>query len=151
MPEFEETILIDAAPEIVWAVLADIGNIALWNPGVVRSEQTTPGEVSKGSCRYCNLGGKNYLNERLIVFEPPKIMTIRVTETNLPFAHVDIRFFLIPSEGKTLVKVSPQYQLKYGFLGRLLDLIVVRSQYQKGMKGLLSGLKEYVENKKAPS
>jgi hypothetical protein len=135
---------------MVWTVLADIGNIAVWNPGVVQSEQTTPGEVNVGSCRRCELGGKNYLNERIIAFEATKAMTIRVTETNLPFAQADIRFFLAPKEGKTLVTVSPRYQLKYGALGRILDWVMVRRQYRNGMKGLLKGLKQHIEISHAP-
>lgn len=150
MTEFEETILIEAPLDMVWSVLADIGNIAVWNPGVVHSEQTTSGEVNVGSCRRCELGGKNYLNETIITFEPKRTMTIRVTDTNLPFDTADIRFFLEQKERQTLVTVSPNYKLKYGFLGRILDSLVVRKQYRKGMKGLLSGLKEHVENKKAP-
>ena len=146
MTEFVESILIEAPPEKVWLVLADIGNIADWNPGVVQSKKTTPGEVKVGSCRRCNLGGKNYLNERVISFEPTRTMTIRVTETNLPFAHADIRFALVTQEEGTLVTVSPQYQLKYGALGRILDWFMVRRQYRKGMRGLLHGLKKYVEN-----
>ena len=146
MTEFKETVLIEAPPERVWAVLADIGNIAEWNPGVVHSEQTSSGEVDVGACRRCHLGGKNYLKEKIIVFEPPKAMTICVTETNLPIAQADIRFFLVPQQGGTRVTVSPIYQLKYGALGRFLDWAMVRRQYQKGMQGLLSGLKQHVEN-----
>lgn len=135
---------------MVWSVLADIGHIALWNPGVVHSEKTSPGEVNVGSGRHCDLGGKNYLDEKIIAFEPIKTMTIRVTETNLPFANADIRFFLKPQGAGTLVTVSPRYQLKYGALGRILDWAMVRRQYQKGMRGLLMGLKKHVENTETP-
>ena len=42
----------------------------------------------------------------------------------------DIRFFLSPQVGGPLVTVSPKYQLKYGFLGRFLDGVMVRRQYR---------------------
>ncbi len=145
MGEFEEQATISAPPEKVWDVLADIGNIHLWNPGVVDSQQTTPGEVSVGARRRCDLGGKNYLDEEVVKFERPHSLTIRITNTNLPFQTADIRFSLEPQGDETVVKVSPEYRLKFGWLGRILDWVMVRSQYSKGMRGLLRGLKDYVE------
>ena len=149
MGEFEEQVMVSAPPEKVWDALADIGNIYLWNPGVVHSEQTTPGEVGVGACRHCNLGGRNYLDEEVVEFERPHKLTIRITDTNLPFQTADIRFSVEPQGDKTIVKVSPKYQLKFGWLGRVLDLVMVRSQYRKGMRGLLGGLKDYVEQRDA--
>ena len=147
MAEFAETITIDASPEKVWKTLADIGNIYIWNPGVEHSKQTTSGEVGIGSCRRCELGGRNYLIEEVIAFEPASKMTIRITDSNLPFKSAVIRFLLQPQEGQTVVKVSPNYHLKFGWLGRLFDVVIVRAQYRKGMRRLLLGLKEHVENR----
>ncbi|MCH6585043.1 MAG: SRPBCC family protein [Proteobacteria bacterium] len=145
MGEFEEQIIVSASPDKVWDVLADIRNIYLWNPGVVRSRLTTHGEVRVGARRLCNLGGKNYLDEEVIEFEKPHRLTMRINDTNLPFKAAEIRFTVEPQGGKTLVRVSPKYQLKFGLLGSILDTIMVRSQYRKGMQELLRGLRNYVE------
>ncbi len=149
MSEFQENISISALPKEVWAVLADIGSIADWNPGVKHSEQTSTGEVGVGATRLCELGGKNYLDEKVIAFEPYHQITIRITDTNLPFESADIRFSLEPNGDQTVVTVSPDYQLKYGWVGRLLDKVIVGKQYRKGMQALLKGLKEYVETRTA--
>lgn len=145
MGTFKEVILIEAPIESVWDTLADIGTIHRWNPGVVHSEQTTPGAVAVGARRHCDLGGTNFLHEEVVGFEPQHALTIRITDTNLPFKTADIRFRLEIKGKVTLVEVSPLYQLNYGLVGRLLDLAMVRHQYQKGMQGLLQGLKAYVE------
>ncbi len=147
MSEFTESITISASPEQVWAVLADIGSISVWNPGVEHSEQTNTGDVEVGATRRCELGGKNYLDEEVVVFEPHRRITIRITDTNLPFDSADIRFSLEPHGGETIVTVSPDYQLKFGLVGRILDKLMVRAQYRKGMRGLLQGLKTHVETK----
>ncbi len=47
----------------------------------------------------------------------------------------------------TIATVSPDYQLKLGLVGRILDKLMVRAQYRKGMRGLLQGLKTHVETK----
>ncbi len=146
MGEFAESIVISAPIEQVWGSLADIGSIYLWNPGVKASHQTTNGEVGVGSCRHCNLGGKNFLDEEVVTFDPPRQITFRITNSNMPFQSADIRFTLKQKKTEeTSVTVSPIYQLKYGPIGKLLDAVMVRNQYQKGMGELLQGLKNHVE------
>lgn len=145
MSVFKETILIDAPIDSVWSTLADIGSIAVWNPGVKHSIQTSPGEVEKGSTRHCDLGGRNYLDEEVITFQPPHKLTISITKTNMPFRKAHIRFVLEEQHAQTKVIVSPLYELKYGLLGDFMDRLFVQKKYTKGMNGLLEGLKEHVE------
>ncbi len=45
----------------------------------------------------------------------------------------------------TIVTVAPDYKLKYGLLGWLMNQIVVRQKFQKGMEDLLTGLKYHIE------
>lgn len=146
MSEFKESISITTNPKKVWEALSDIGNIYLWNPGVVHSELTSTGNIDIGASRYCDLGNNNYLDEELVEFQKPTKLTFRIANTNLPFKTADIRFS-IEQQGNnnTVVTVSPKYRLKFGWIGLFLDSIMVRQQYRKGMRGLLSGLKDYVE------
>ena len=148
MSSFTTEINIDAAADEVWEALADIGNIYAWNPGVAASHLTTDEATGIGAARYCDLGGKNYLDEQVVEWEDGERLTMRVTGTNLPFKTADIRFRLRPDpeSGGTTVAVSPEYELKYGPIGALMDALVVRKTYLKGMQALLQGLKEYVEN-----
>ncbi len=44
-------------------------------------------------------------------------LTLRITETNMPFKRADIRFTLDERGESTVVTVSPEYKLKFGFLG----------------------------------
>jgi uncharacterized protein YndB with AHSA1/START domain len=136
---------ISSSPEKVWNALADIGKIYKWNPGVVHSEQTTPGDVGVGARRYCNLGGGNYLDEEVVEFDKPHKLTIQIIDTNLPFRMAYVRFRIETSGNQTTVVVSPKYQLKFGLLGLLLDTVIVKSRYRKGMRDLLHGFKKYVE------
>ncbi len=150
MTTFSEQINIQADKSRVWDALADIGSIHRWNPGVVDSRITTEGDVGLGSERRCDLVGKNYLNEQVIEWTHGKILTMRIIETNLPFKTADIRFSLEQRSTQTLVTVSPTYVLKFGLLGRLMDVVFVHSQYRKGMANLLKGLKQYVEQGVGP-
>ncbi len=129
----------------VWRVLADIGAIHAWNPGVVRSHTTTAQLGGIGAERHCDLGGGNYLKEAVVTWEPERRLTMRIAATNLPFDAADIRFTLEARGDQTDVSVAPDYTLKFGPIGRLLDRYFVRARYQKGMRALLVGLKRHVE------
>lgn len=144
MHDFTVKEKINAPVQEVWKALADIGNIYQWNPGVKESHTTNDNEGLGGS-RHCDLGGKNYLEEDVVKWEENKYLTMRITETNLPFKSADINFSLNANGDGTLVSVNPVYELKFGPLGRFMNFIYVRGFYEKGMNSLLSGLKNQVE------
>ncbi|MEM9775988.1 MAG: SRPBCC family protein [Chloroflexota bacterium] len=146
MNSFKTDIKINAQIDTVWATLADIGTISKWNPGVIESHATTDGPVNLGSTRHCNLGSNNFLDEKVVVWKPNEQLTMRIIDTNMPFQQADIHFFLNETEGFTTVTVSPEYKLKYGFVGKMLDKLFVARTYEKGMGNLLAGLKAHIES-----
>lgn len=145
MSTFTETITIDAPLPVVWETLADIGSIHQWNPGVKDSYLLTEAPSGLGAKRHCDLGGRNYLKESVAAFSEHEQLTMRIDESNLPFARADIRFDLEDAGGSTVVRVSPDYELRYGPVGKLMDRLAVRRMYRKGMAGLLRGLKRHAE------
>ncbi len=149
MASFVTSTVIEAPHEQVWAALADIGSIHVWNPGVEDSHTTSTADSGLGATRHCDLGGKNYLHEEVVEFDQGRRLTMRITDTNMPFDHADIRFRLRPDGDATHVSVSPVYRLKFGPIGALMDRLFVRRTYTKGMKALLRGLKRHVEAESA--
>lgn len=142
---FTTDIVIAAPPAAVWSALARIGDIYQWNPGVRASRLTSERGEGLGACRHCDLGGGNYLDEEVVVWEPGARLTMRVTGTNLPFQRADIHFTLESVTSGTRVTVSPDYALKYGLVGKVLDRLFARARYRRGMETLLRGLKSHVE------
>ncbi len=145
MSSFTETITIDAPIDRVWATLADIGSIHEWNPGVHDSYTLSEAASGLGARRHCDLGGRNYLKESVASMTEHEHLTMRIDESNLPFARADIRFDLDTDGPRTTVSVTPDYTLKFGPLGAFMDVAMVRRRYRKGMASLLRGLKRYVE------
>jgi len=143
---FTTEIEIDAPVDEVWRVLADVGEIHQWNPGVIHSHAMSEAESGLGATRYCDLGGDNFLKEEVVRYQPQRQLTMRVIDTNMPFEAADIHFTLQDKSSQTVVAVSPEYAIKYGPLGAILDRLYVRRSYKEGMRNLLQGLKEYVEN-----
>lgn len=143
---FERQIVISSPMEMVWSVLLDYGNIDKWNPGVEQSSMLTEGGVKVGALRRCDIG-QNYLKEKIVDMKDQQKLSIEVTETDLPFQKAIIHFELNAPDGQTTeVTVRPEYSLKYGWLGEIFDALFVNKQYNKGMRRLLEGLKQYAEN-----
>ncbi len=140
---FSVSTIINASASEVWHLLADVGNIAQWHPGVKASHLISDKE-GLGASRHCDLGGKNYLDEKVITWKPEQQLTMRITKTNLPMT-ADIHFHLTPTARGTHVEVRPVYQVNHGLLGLLLDTFYVRKNYKKGMRALLAGLKQHGE------
>lgn len=145
MATFTVDTRIDAPVDAVWRVLADIGSIASWNPGVVESRVTSDAAEGVGSSRRCELGGRNYLDEDVVEWRPNEAITFRIVASNMPFASADVAFALRSDGGATAVSVSPEYTLKFGPIGRLMDAVMVRRMYRNGMVEMLAGLKDRVE------
>jgi len=151
MATFTKTTVINAPKPAVWATLADIGSISVWNPGVKASHETSDAASGLGSTRHCDLGGRNYLDEEVVEFDEGTVITMRIVGSNMPFAEADIRFTLEEQQSGTEVSVTPDYRLKYGPVGVAMDKLMVQRTYEKGMSGLLRGLKRHVESEFAAS
>ncbi|MDJ0955170.1 MAG: SRPBCC family protein [Acidimicrobiia bacterium] len=145
MSTFTTSIVINAPSDEVWATLADIPSIHEWNPGVEASHGTSEETTGLGATRHCDLGGRNFLDEEVVKYETGRRLTMRIVDSNMPFRSADIHFRLEPEGNATTVSVSPDYRLKYGPVGAVMDRLMVRNMYEKGMNGLLRGLKEHVE------
>ncbi len=146
MAHFSTQIRINAPTHKVWEVLADIGGIYKWNPGVAHSYSTSESSHGLLATRRCELlKGDKYLDEQILEWHDGESFKVNIYETNLPL-HRNVVEFSIEADGSgTIVTVAPDYALKYGLLGRLMNQIMVRRKFKKGMEDLLTGLKYHIE------
>ena len=70
---------------------------------------------------------------------------VNIYETNLPLHRNVVEFSIEADSSGTMVTVAPDYTLKYGLIGRLLNQIVVGRKFKTGMEDLLDGLKYHIE------
>ena len=150
MATFSKQIKINAPKNRVWEILSDLGGIYKWNPGVSNSYLTSDDSDGEGGSRHCDLqngkgGNIGYLEERSFDWREGEGFTIDVYESNLPLKRNHVRFDLEPDGDGTIVRVTPDYKLKFGPLGMLADVLGARRQFKKGMEGLLEGLRYHIE------
>ena len=67
-----------------------------------------------------------------------------------PYEFIRGTISLTSSVEGTLAEFQLEYRLRYGWIGRLLDRLIVKSQFQKGAELYVQGLKEYVESDRLP-
>ena len=146
MAHFSTQIRINATKGEVWAVLADFGGIYRWNPGVRHSFTTSESSHGLLATRHCELlNGDDYLDENILEWRDGESFKVNVYETNLPLYRNVVEFSIEADGSDTIVTVAPDYALKYGLLGRLMDRIAVGRKFKKGMSDLLAGLKHHIE------
>ena len=149
MGRFSIQVRIDAPKEKVWEVLADLGGIYKWNPGVSHSHSTSESSGGEGATRHCDLHNpKGYLEERAFHWRDGEGFKIDVYESNFPIRRNIVEFSVEADGSGTIVKVALDYALKFGLLGSLMDRLLLRRRFKKGMTDLLAGLKYHVETDK---
>ena len=136
---------IDAPADKVWSVLADLGSIYKWNPGVAKSHTTSELTQGEGATRHCDLDDRNYLEERAFDWREGESFKIDVFESSMPLESNIVTFQVAPDADRTNVTVTVDYKLKYGIIGALMDVIFAKRMLQNGFDDMMAGLKYHVE------
>ena len=151
MTVLENAIRIDTTPEKVWSVLTSLDALAKYDPGVSKVEIVSEAKVGPGAARRCDLAPGGWFKERVTDWRPSEALSFELFECSLPVRALRHSYTLVPDGGGTLVSQRMEYRLKFGPLGRLLDAMIVRRQWQAGIHGFFAGLKRYVESGGPPA
>ena len=140
-------IKIDAPPQEVWDILADFGGIYKYNPSVSQSYSTSPANSGLGATRHCDLRPTGTVEERIIAWNEGHDYKVDIFEGKgvPPFRSSIAHLVVEPDRRGTKASMRLDYSLKYGVLGKLMDKLVVKSQFSKAIPGILAGLKHYSE------
>ncbi len=140
---------IEATQNEVWEVLKFPGKVREFHPLIKNSFMTTPNQNGIGAKRHCDLLPMGAMDEVITEWEEGKSITIEVTGGKmLPPHHFMKGRFVLESRGQyTLVTFSFSYKLKFGPLGKIMDVLFIRSQFKKAPPQYVEGLKAYVEER----
>lgn len=122
--------------------------MSLAAPTAHRTPDRTSGRLrgpALGAQRKRELRPKGWFVEQIVTWEPDSALAFQLQTCSLPVASLRHDYTLTEGAGMTCVEQVMTYQLKYGGLGRTLDALVMRRQWDSGIKSFLAGLKENVE------
>lgn len=145
MTVLENSIRIEAPPEKVWAALASLETLGRYDPGVVKAEIVSDVKEGPGAARRCHLTPRGWFIEKVSEWRPHEALAFDLTECSLPVRSLRHSYILVPDGSGTVVRQRMQYRLKFGAIGRLLDAVVVRRQWNAGIRAFFGGLKRFVE------
>jgi ligand-binding SRPBCC domain-containing protein len=148
MTVLENSVRIDAPPDKVWSVLASLDALERYDPGVVKSEIVTSSQEGPGAARRCDLKPGGWFKERVAEWTPHESLSFELFECTLPVRRLKHSYTLTRDGSGTTVHQRMEYELKFGPIGKLMDLMMVRKKWDAGIKGFFAGLKRYVETGK---
>lgn len=147
MASLETSIIVNAPLSQVWASWDDFGNIYIYNPNLNGSHLINNSAASgMGAERRCDLSdGKNHILERVIAYEPEKMMKVDIYEGTVPLkrAFATLTFSAL-GPNRTQVGFAFEFTPKMGVLGRLM-VPMIKRQFRGALDGLLAANKAFVE------
>lgn len=150
MTRFAFETVIDAPPHRVWEILADFGGVYRYNPSVSRSYLTAGPAGGPGSERHCDLtfAGAS-VDERIVEWRDGDGYALEIVDganmppfRGAPRAELAIR---PDGEGRTHVRGTLTYRLRFGPMGALMDRLMVRRRLGPAFGGAVAGLRHHAE------
>lgn len=148
MIHHERLLELDAGPEDIWAVLDRFMHIDEFAPLVVSVEALTETPVGIGSKRRCHFADGNSVVEEVTAWEANRRCRVRLSDTDpMPLMEAHAEISITPQgSGRSTVRWSMDYRLKYGPFGWLLGQTVMKRMMSKVLDGNLHGLADKVRS-----
>ena len=141
-------IYIDAPKSQVWDVIANLGEIVKFHPNVIKSYYVSDKKQGIGAARVCELGPNASVNETAIAWKEGESYTLDVQfiKGQKPPVHSFHGTMTVREKGSgTITAMAVEYAPKFGPLGKIIDVIVMRPQINKLLPVVLKGLKRHIE------
>lgn len=142
-----EEIGIRAPPQTVWAVLEDFGGVSEWAPYMRKSSLVGNQKSGVGTSRYMRHAWGFSFEESVTEWTDNHGFSFDVHRAPFPMKDVHETWVTDHDNGLSTVSTRVSYGMRLGFLGSLVDWILVRFVVRREMRAGLLGLKKYVESK----
>ena len=147
MTSVTSEIRINAPKEKVWNIIADLGAVQNFHPGVRQSYYSSENKNGLGASRVCELLPAGKIEERATEWKEGEgfVLEVEPIEKAPPFKKAFGRMVLKEDGDQTLVTLTFEYTLKFGPVGSLMDAFMVRPQFKKIVPNVLAGLKHFTD------
>ena len=146
MATIHNEITVNASIDKVWTMLTDLELLDKYDPTVKKSTLTSTEKTGMGAKRkVLLLDDKNWFDEKVTVFKPNEALTYQLTDCSFPIKGLKHSYSFEEIGNQTKVKQVMEYTVKFGLLGKLLDVMMIRKQSDSGIKKFFTGLKSYTE------
>ncbi len=135
---------ISAPVERVWDTLKNFGDVYKFHPRVKRSPLLGVRRGGIGAQRRCEFHDGNHIVEQVVGWDDGRSLTIEIVEGSMPLRRAGGRISLQPHGAETIVVFSFEYEPKFGLLGKVMDVMMMRGQFRKMLGEVLDGLETHL-------
>ena len=145
MNHVSATTVVHVPIDRVWLTLADVGTIADWHPGVARSPVLTANRTGLGATRRIELYDGSTVVEEVTSLDESCSVTVTMSEHAMPLSH-GTATFKVEADGsdRTRVTMMMDYKMKYGPVGWLMNVLMLRRIMKKLLASVLAGLDHHL-------
>ena len=144
MYKVESKIVIDSPVENVWSVLADFGQVSKWAPSVTHSYSTSVENSGPDAARHCDVKGFGGVEENITEWNEGRNFSYSVTGVG-PISEANSTWSVTPMGDKTQVYVDFRYVVRFGFVGAMMNSMMMRRKIRQGLDKTLEGLKQHIK------
>ncbi len=147
MIDITKRVKIDVSAARVWEVLADFGNVKPWGPTVVDSYIVDKSKKNKrvGTMRVLRYTSKKEIEEVVTAWQERKGFTVEFPHSGGAIKSFSQEWALEGNKDEGVVTVNVRSEMKWGFLGRVLEFFMFKKHFSRELTLALAGLKHYVE------
>ncbi len=131
----------------VWNTLKHPDKICEFHPLIKKSYMTSQLSPGRGAERRCHLIPMGVMQEKITDWDEGIGFTTEVVGGQMlpPYTFMKGRVELEDNSTHTLASFTFTYKLKFGFMGRIIDKVIIRPQFKNAPYEYITGLKKYVE------
>ena len=142
-----EQIGIGASQHAVWEVLKDFGGVSEWAPYMRKSFLIGEQKSGVGTSRFMRHAWGFSIEELVTEWTDGQGFSFDVHRAPWPMKDVQETWITGHDNGLSTVTTRVTYGMRLGFLGSLVDWMLVRFVVRREMRAGLLGLKKYAERK----
>lgn len=130
----------------VWEVVADFGNVHYYHPYVESTSLLTENNNELNAERVCHFYDGQNLHEKVTHFKKNDFVGIEILDgLKGPVKNVNGKITVKEvSPSITEVSFMISYDTKFGIIGKLMNKLIMKSQFQKLTRNVLSGFDKFV-------
>ena len=145
MTKLHHEIQINAPVLKVWHILANLEEVAKYNPLVKHTDNVGEKRTCLGAERHCDFKDGGFSNERVIKFEPERVIGIEIVKSSWHLVFCRWYTKLEPKNGGTFVSQDLEYEVKFGVFGKLMDTFIMKRKFNQILGDIFMGMKKYAE------
>jgi uncharacterized membrane protein len=130
-----------------WEVLADFANLS-WTESVTSAHYLNDKREGLGMARHCELKDGGYIVERITKWKEGSGFAYSIDDASDPVSTDSYVLWKIRgNEDRSKVTFEVHYKLKYGIIGKTMNVLMAKKKFSKQIVQFMGELKDHLEKR----